>query len=131
MDYVLAATGRRPNVDRLGLENTGLQLDARGVPLADRLTMQTSVPHIFIAGDASNQLPLLHEASDRARIAGANAGSFPEINPGLRRSAISVVFSDPQIAMVGSTFRELSEKFSACGCFEVGNVSFENQAARK
>ncbi len=127
VDYVLAATGRRPNVDRLGLENTGLQLDARGVPLADRLTMQTSVPHIFIAGDASNQLPLLHEASDQARIAGANAGSFPEINPGLRRSAISVVFSDPQIAMVGSTFRELSEKFSACGCFEVGNVSFENQ----
>ncbi|WP_163613713.1 FAD-dependent oxidoreductase, partial [Klebsiella variicola] len=63
VDYVLAATGRRPNVDRLGLENTGLQLDARGVPLADRLTMQTSVPHIFIAGDASNQLPLLHEAS--------------------------------------------------------------------
>lgn len=81
VDYVLAATGRRPNVDRLGLENTGLQLDARGVPLADRLTMQTSVPHIFIAGDASNQLPLLHEASDQARIAGANAGSFPEINP--------------------------------------------------
>lgn len=40
VDYVLAATGRRPNVDRLGLENTGLQLDARGVPLADRLTMQ-------------------------------------------------------------------------------------------
>ena len=38
-----------------------------------------------------------------------------------------MVFSDPQIAMVGSTFRELSEKFSACGCFEVGNVSFENQ----
>ncbi|BEN56591.1 dihydrolipoyl dehydrogenase [Serratia marcescens] len=127
VDYVLAATGRRPNVDRLDLENTGLQLDARGVPLADRLTMQTSVPHIFIAGDASNQLPLLHEASDQARIAGANAGSFPEINPGLRRSAISVVFSDPQIAMVGSTFRELSEKFSACGCFEVGKVSFENQ----
>ncbi|MFI8417797.1 dihydrolipoyl dehydrogenase [Serratia sp. NPDC078593] len=127
VDYVLAATGRRPNVDRLGLENTQLVLDAKGVPQADRLTMQTSVPHIFIAGDASNQLPLLHEASDQARIAGSNAGSYPEINPGLRRSAISVVFSDPQIAMVGSTFRELSQKFGACGCFEVGEVSFENQ----
>lgn len=127
VDYVLAATGRRPNVDNLGLENTGLRLDARGVPQADRLTMQTSLPHIFIAGDASNQLPLLHEASDQARIAGTNAGSFPEVTPGLRRSAISVVFSDPQIAMVGSTFRELSEKFSACGCFEIGEVSFENQ----
>ncbi|CAI2002511.1 dihydrolipoyl dehydrogenase [Serratia proteamaculans] len=127
VDYVLAATGRRPNVDNLGLENTGLRLDARGIPQADRLTMQTSLPHIFIAGDASNQLPLLHEASDQARIAGTNAGSFPEVTPGLRRSAISVVFSDPQIAMVGSTFRELSEKFSACGCFEIGEVSFENQ----
>lgn len=127
VDYVLAATGRRPNVDNLAIENTSLELDARGVPVADRLTMQTSVPHIFIAGDASNQLPLLHEASDQARIAGDNAGSYPEIKPGLRRSSISVVFSDPQIAMVGSTYRELSQKYGACGCFEVGEVSFENQ----
>lgn len=127
VEYVLAATGRRPNVDKIGLENTSLELDARGVPTADRLTMQTSVSHIFIAGDASNQLPLLHEASDQARIAGENAGSYPEIQPGLRRSAISVVFSDPQIAMVGSTYRELNQKFSACGCFEIGEVSFENQ----
>ncbi len=109
MDYVLAATGRRPNVDKLGLENTSLILDERGVPQADRLTMQTNVPHIFIAGDASNQLPLLHEASDQARIAGVNAGGFPEVVPGLRRSPISVVFSDPQIAMVGATFRELAQ----------------------
>ncbi len=127
VDYVLAATGRRPNVDNLGLENTGLKLDARGVPVADRLTMQTSVEHIFIAGDASNQLPLLHEASDQARIAGENAGAFPEIKSGLRRSAISVVFSDPQIAMVGSTLRELNQKYGVCGCFAVGEVSFENQ----
>ncbi|AGH75464.1 dihydrolipoyl dehydrogenase [Edwardsiella piscicida] len=127
VDYVLAATGRRPNVDRLGLENTTLQRDARGVPLADRLTMQTNVEHIFIAGDASNQLPLLHEASDQARIAGENAGRYPHIAPGLRRSPLSVVFSDPQIAMVGSTFRELNEKYGACGCFAVGEVSFENQ----
>ena len=127
VDYVLAATGRRPNVDKLGLENTSLVLDDRGVQPDDRLTMQNSVPHIFIAGDASNQLPLLHEASDQTRIAGVNAGGFPEVVPGLRRSPISVVFSDPQIAMVGSTFRELSQKFSACGCFEIGEVSFENQ----
>lgn len=127
VDYVLAATGRRPNVDNLSLENTALQRDARGVPIADRLTMQTSVPHIFIAGDASNQLPLLHEASDQARIAGNNAGGYPEVTPGLRRSLISVVFSDPQIAMVGSTYHELTQKFSACGCFDIGEISFENQ----
>lgn len=127
VDYVLAATGRRPNVDNLGLENTALELDSRGVPQADRYTMQTSVPHIFIAGDASNQLPLLHEASDQAKIAGDNAGRFPDLRAGLRRSSISVVFSDPQIAMVGSTHRELTARYGSCGCFATGEVSFENQ----
>ncbi len=127
VDYVLAATGRRPNVDKLDIEKTGVELDARGVPVADRFTLQTSLPHLFIAGDASNQLPLLHEAADQGRIAGDNAGRFPDIRAGLRRSPISVVFSDPQIAMVGSSLRELNQKYSSCGCFEIGEVSFEDQ----
>ncbi len=40
VDYLLAATGRRPNVDNLGLENTSLPLDDRGVPKANPFTMQ-------------------------------------------------------------------------------------------
>lgn len=127
VDYVLAATGRRPNVDNLNLESTSLEVDARGVPTADHFTLQTSVSHIFIAGDASNQIPLLHEAADQARIAGDNAGRFPELRAGLRRSPISAVFSDPQIAMVGETFKQLSARLGNCGCFATGEVSFENQ----
>ncbi|WP_434358062.1 dihydrolipoyl dehydrogenase [Parasalinivibrio latis] len=127
VDYVLAATGRRPNVDNIGIENTTLALDARGVPVADKFTMQTSVESVFIAGDASNQIPLLHEAADQARIAGDNAGRFPEIRAGLRRSKISAVFSDPQIGMVGESYREISQRLGTCGCFETGEVSFENQ----
>jgi len=64
VEYVLAATGRRPNVDNLGLEQIAIDLDNRGVPVADPHTMQTSISSIFIAGDASNQAPLLHEAAD-------------------------------------------------------------------
>lgn len=127
VDYVLAATGRRPNVDKLAIENTDLELDQRGVPMANYYTLQTSVASIFIAGDASNQLPLLHEAADQGRIAGDNAGRFPDIRAGLRRSKISAVFSDPQIAMVGETYREISNRLGNCGCFETGEVSFENQ----
>lgn len=127
VDYVLAATGRRPNVDKLAIENTDLELDQRGVPMADYYTLQTSVSSIFIAGDASNQLPLLHEAADQGRIAGDNSGRFPDIRAGLRRSKISAVFSDPQIAMVGETYREISNRLGNCGCFETGEVSFENQ----
>ncbi|WP_281545072.1 dihydrolipoyl dehydrogenase [Grimontia sp. SpTr1] len=127
VDYVLAATGRRPNVDKLDIENTGMELDARGVPTADPYTMQTSVASIFISGDASNQIPLLHEAADQGRIAGDNAGRFPDIRAGLRRSKIAAVFSDPQIAMVGETYKEITSRLGTCGCFETGVVSFEGQ----
>ncbi|WP_285817617.1 dihydrolipoyl dehydrogenase [Echinimonas agarilytica] len=127
VNYVIAATGRRPNVDKLALESLSLDLDSKGVPIADPLTMQSSMPHIFIAGDASNQLPLLHEAADQGRIAGDNAGRYPTLQNGLRRSAISVVFSDPQIAMIGMTYQEAQRRLGACNCLVIGEVSFENQ----
>ena len=126
-DYVLAATGRVPNTDKLGLENTGIDLDERGVPTADAHTMQCGDSHIFIAGDASNMIPLLHEASDQGTIAGQNAGRYPHVRAGLRRAKIAAVFSDPQIAMVGESFKEISQRLGSCDCFEIGEVSFENQ----
>ena len=76
---MLAATGRTPNVRGLGLENTSLALDARGVPRFDRTTMQCGTSPIFIAGDAGDDLPLLHEAADEGRIAGENAARFPDV----------------------------------------------------
>ena len=127
-EYLLAAIGRTPNTDNLGLEHLPeLKLDKRGVPIADRHTMQTSIPHLFIAGDASNQMPLLHEASDQGVIAGKNAGTYPEINRGLRRSHIGVIFSDPQIISVGHRWIELADLYPDCGCFAEGEVSFHNQ----
>lgn len=126
-DYLLAAVGRRPNVDRLGLENLTIQLDARGVPVAHPFTMQTSIPHIFIAGDASNQLPLLHEASDQGKIAGENAGTYPVIHKGLRRSPIGVVFTNPQIASIGLRYAQVVQRYKNMDCVAIGEVSFRNQ----
>lgn len=124
-DYVLAATGRVPNVAGLGLENTHLRLNERGVPLFDRTTLQCGDSSIFIAGDASNDRPLLHEAADQGRIAGANAGRYPDIQTGLRRAPLAVVFTDPQVASVGFDLKQLNEQFN--GRFEEGLVSFEDQ----
>ncbi|MEO9383493.1 dihydrolipoyl dehydrogenase [Chromobacterium phragmitis] len=121
-DYVLAATGRAPNVRGLGLENTSLKLDARGVPLFDAKTLQCGDSPVFIAGDANNILPLLHEAADEGKTAGANAAAYPAVSAGLRRSTIAVVFSDPQMMMVGSRFADLQ-----IGSFVTGEVSFEDQ----
>jgi len=120
--YVLAATGRRPNVDNLALDNTALELDARGVPVFDPVTLQCGDAAVFIAGDANNVLPLLHEAADEGRIAGENAAHWPNLHPLTRRAPIAVVFSDPQIAMVGKRHADLVQ-----GRFVTGEVSFEDQ----
>ncbi|WP_144635610.1 dihydrolipoyl dehydrogenase [Bordetella genomosp. 13] len=121
-DYVLAATGRKPNVDTLDLQNTTLALDARDVPVYDRHTMQAGNSSIFIAGDANADAPLLHEAADEGRIAGENAARFPTVKPGARRAPLGVVFSDPQIALVGTPHARLET-----GGFVVGEVDFGDQ----
>jgi len=123
--YLLAATGRTANVDGLGLENTSVLLDKRGVPVFDHYTMQTQPEHIFMAGDANNELPLLHEAADEGRIAGANAGRFPDVRAGHRRTPLGVVFSEPQIANVGLSVSAVKARGE--GCYAVGEVSFEGQ----
>lgn len=123
-DYLLAATGRRSNIDRLEIQNTSLKLDDRGLPVYDRLSMQCGDSHIFIAGDANGDIPLLHEASDEGRLAGENAGLFPDVYKRARKISLGIAFSDPQIAMVGESFEQLSNTKSS---FVIGEVSFENQ----
>lgn len=122
VDAVVAATGRSPNVADLGLEHTGLARDGRGVPLFDRHTMQCGASHIFIAGDANHDLPLLHEAADEGRIAGENAAAWPSVRPAPRRTPLAVVFSEPQLATVGRRFADLDPDEVV-----TGEVSFEDQ----
>jgi len=121
-DYVLVTAGRKPNFDRLALNNTGIQLDSKGVPVYDPLTLQAGAHPVFIAGDANDVLPLLHEAADEGRAAGTNAARFPNVVPLVRRAPIAVLFSDPGIAMVGARHADL-----APDSFVTGEVSFEDQ----
>ncbi len=123
-DYLLAATGRRANVDNIGLENARLDRDARGAPVYDPLSLRAGDSHIFIAGDATVDLPLLHEAADEGRLAGENAARFPDAYRRARRTGLGVVFSDPQIALVGESHKALMEKGVL---FETGVISFEDQ----
>ncbi|MGQ4878565.1 dihydrolipoyl dehydrogenase [Billgrantia sp. LNSP4103-1] len=132
-DYLLAATGRRPNIDRLDLENAGLALDDKGMPHYNRFTMQCrgnsdqgEAGHIFIAGDSSQELPLLHEANQQGRIAGHNAGRYPERRAGRRSTPLTIAFTDPQMATVGLSRDEAASRF---GCDNVaeGGACFEDQ----
>jgi dihydrolipoamide dehydrogenase len=121
-DYVLAATGRKPNLSKLGLENTSISKFNEDIPEFNKETMQIEDKNIFIAGDANNEIPLLHEASDQGHIAGTNASLFPNVEKGKRRAPIGIVFTDPQIATVGKSYKDLNGTD-----FVIGQVSFENQ----
>jgi dihydrolipoamide dehydrogenase len=123
-DLLLAAMGRKPALDDLGLETTGLPLDAKGVPRFDRRTGQVADSHVFIAGDAEADRPLLHEAADDGRIAGDNAGRWPDVRSRPRRTPLAVVFSDPQLAIAGASHAELSKAGTP---FAIGEASFEDQ----
>lgn len=127
--YILAATGRKANVDKLGLENTSIELDKKNSPLFDELTLQTSVDHIFVAGDANNTLTLLHEAADDGKVAGTNAGAYPVIAQGQRRAPLSVVFTEPQVASVGLSLRQIEDLYADqdAANYIIGQVSFEGQ----
>lgn len=119
-EFLLVATGRRPNLDRLGLENAGAGPNAK----VDRHTLRLGESHVFVSGDASEDVPLLHEAADEGRIAGQNAATFPFVRSYPRRSSIAIAFTDPGCAMVGSGFRALRAKGDP---FAVGVVSFDDQ----
>ncbi len=121
VDRVLAAMGRRPNVDDLGLETLGVELDERGMPPFDRTTMQIADLPVFFAGDANGHAAVLHEAADEGHIAGLNAVS-EETRCFQRRTPLGIVFCDPAAAFVGKRLTELDAATTV-----VGAVSFERQ----
>lgn len=121
-ERVLVATGRRPNLAALQLERSGLALDARGVPLFDRQTLRCGDSRIFIAGDVDGDRPLLHEAAEEGRIAGANAARFPQVRAQRRHTRLTIAFCDPQYATIGVQPGEPAAVGAA-----VGEVSFEDQ----
>ena len=78
---------------------------------------------MFLAGDATADVPVLHEAADEGKIAGENAVRWPRVVSRPRRSPLAITFTDPQIAMVGASFAELARE----GDPIVGEVSFVDQ----
>jgi pyruvate/2-oxoglutarate dehydrogenase complex dihydrolipoamide dehydrogenase (E3) component len=97
-DALLVATGRRPNVEGLGLEAAGVTFSPKGVPTD--LRMRTNVSHIYACGDVNGVFPFTHVAGYEAGIALSNA-----ILRLPRKANYSKVpwctYTDPEVASVG------------------------------
>lgn len=97
VDEVLLAAGRAPNVD-LGLENAGVEYTAKGILVNDQL--QTSVKHIYAAGDVLGRDSHTHTALLESRVAAHNLLSKNKLSPDYTATP-HVVFTHPSIASVG------------------------------
>lgn len=106
-DYVLVATGRRPNGDLIDADKAGVNVDERGFIAVDN-QMKTNIGHIFAIGDIVGQPMLAHKASHEAKVAaeicaGEKSGFEASVIP-------SVAYTDPEIAWVGLTETEAKAK---------------------
>lgn len=109
-DAVLAAVGRQPIVDDLGLETLGVSLNDEGMPEVDPSTLRIGNLPVFLAGDANGFRPLLHEAADEGHIAGRMAAPDAGDSGLCRRTPLSIVFSSPQVARVGPPLSDLGDR---------------------
>jgi dihydrolipoamide dehydrogenase len=118
VEMVLASLGRRPNIEALQLENSGVGLDGEGAPRIDCATLRAPDTSIFFAGDVHPDRALMHEAADEGVIAARGALALIGAASGpaaARRVPLSIVFSDPDLATVGEPYESLVEGRSVVG----------------
>ncbi|MEG4989675.1 glutathione-disulfide reductase [Microcoleus sp. BR0-C5] len=108
VDALLCATGRQPNLEKLGLENAGVETDKGAIAVTK--DSRTSQPHIFAVGDCTNRINLTPIAIAEGRaFADTEFGNNPRSIS--HENVASAVFSQPEAATVGLTEEEAKVKF--------------------
>jgi glutathione reductase (NADPH) len=107
-DLIMYATGRKPNVKNMGLEEVGVKLHADGRVLVDEWS-KTSVPNIYAIGDVTDRLNLTPVAIAEGR---AIAETLYNNNPMKisHQNVATAVFSQPPIGTVGFSEREARKR---------------------
>jgi pyruvate/2-oxoglutarate dehydrogenase complex dihydrolipoamide dehydrogenase (E3) component len=111
---ILIATGRRPNVEGLGLENLAITVGKRGIEVDERLS---AGDHVWAAGDVTGVALFTHVGKYQGRIAASNIAGHDRRAD--YRALPSAIFTDPQVAAVGDT----SGKGAVVGKWNLPKVS--------
>jgi pyruvate/2-oxoglutarate dehydrogenase complex dihydrolipoamide dehydrogenase (E3) component len=98
---LLVATGRKPNIEGLGLENLDVTVGETGIQVDDRLSAGT---HVWAGGDVTGVGLFTHVGKYQGRVAAANVAGHEHRAD--YRALPSAVFTDPQVASVGDTSGE-------------------------
>ncbi len=121
-DRLLYTVGRQPNTDKLAVEAAGLEVDTRG-RLSVNEHYQTSVSHVYAAGDVIGFPALASTSAEQGRLAACHMfGVACEHTPELLPFGIYTI---PEISMVGRTERQLTASKVP---YEVGLARFAELA---
>ena len=106
---LLVAVGRKPVLSGFGLENTGVKITPRNIPVS--ATMQTNIPHIYACGDIVGPYQFNHIAEYQAIIAARNA-----LMPLFKKKVdynqrIWVTFTEPELASAGLSEQEARAQY--------------------
>jgi dihydrolipoamide dehydrogenase len=107
-DLMLVSVGRAPNVENLGLEALGVELDRRKGIAADE-RRRTTVPHIYAVGDCAGYWQLAHTAFREGEVAAENACGHDAVVD--NRAVPRPIYTNPEIAAVGLTEAEAREQY--------------------
>lgn len=118
-ERLLVATGRRPNTQNIAIERAGVAVNGRGEVEVNE-DLQTSIPHIYAAGDVIGRQHHSQMAtpvgSRHDGIAAHNALSGEAMRAVDHRVIPRVIFTDPQVAIVGMTDAEAVAAGHRCWC---------------
>jgi dihydrolipoamide dehydrogenase len=124
-DTVLVATGRKPVVKGMGLDDLGVKMTERG-QIAVNEHWETSVKGVYAIGDVIEGPMLAHKAEDEGMAAAeVIAGKHGHVNYGV---IPGVIYTHPEVASVGETEATLKDAGRA---YKVGKFSFMGNARAK
>ena len=102
VDKVITAVGVVPNVENIGLETAGVQLDERGFIKIDGYC-NTSAKGIYAIGDVAGAPCLAHKASHEAIICVEKIAGLEGVHPLDKALIPGCTYCQPQVASVGLT----------------------------
>ena len=118
-EMALVSIGRKIVSEDLGLDKLGINIGDRGAISVDS-KMETTTPGIYAIGDVTSQYMLAHVASHQGIIAASNAcGMKADMH---YHAVPAVIFTSPEIAMVGMTPEMASESQVP---FSIGKFPFQ------
>lgn len=108
-DHLFNALGRDPDTSRLMLGAAGIRAAPNGRIITNRW-QQTSVPHIYAAGDCCGPHEIVHVAIQQAELAARHSAGVKGLKPVDNAMLLNVVFTDPQLATIGWREQDLIER---------------------